>query len=46
VADAVRDGGFPPLFLQPVDFVELYRRELASQQQSRGVMAPGTTTPQ
>ena len=34
VADATREGGFPPLLLQPIDFVELYRRELA-QQQSR-----------
>jgi len=35
VADATREGGFPPLLLQPIDFVELYRRELAQQQQSR-----------
>jgi preprotein translocase subunit SecB len=27
VADATRDGGFPPLLIQPIDFVELYRRE-------------------
>jgi len=33
VADATREGGFPPLLLQPIDFVELYRRELAQQQQ-------------
>jgi preprotein translocase subunit SecB len=26
VSDAVRDGGFPPLLLEPIDFVELYRR--------------------
>jgi len=32
VADATREGGFPPLLLQPIDFVELYRRELAQQQ--------------
>lgn len=35
VADATREGGFPPLLLQPIDFVELYRREIAQQQQSR-----------
>ncbi len=26
VSDAVRDGGFPPLLLEPIDFVDLYRR--------------------
>ena len=25
VADVTRDGGFPPLFLQPIDFMQLYR---------------------
>ena len=27
VADATRDGGFPPLMLDPIDFVELFRRQ-------------------
>ena len=31
IADATRDGGFPPLLIQPIDFVELYRREAASE---------------
>jgi preprotein translocase subunit SecB len=35
VADATRDGGFPPLLIDPIDFVTLYRRR---QQQ-------GQTTP-
>lgn len=26
VADATRDGGFPPLMIDPIDFVTLYRR--------------------
>lgn len=26
VADATRDGGFPPLMIDPIDFVQLYRR--------------------
>jgi preprotein translocase subunit SecB len=26
IADATRDGGFPPLLLDPIDFVGLYRR--------------------
>lgn len=29
VADATRDGGFPPLMLDPVDFVALYQRNRA-----------------
>ena len=30
IADATRDGGFPPLLVQPVDFAEIYRRGLAT----------------
>jgi preprotein translocase subunit SecB len=26
VADATRDGGFPPLLIEPIDFVSLFRR--------------------
>ena len=29
VADAVRDGGFPPLMLEPVNFAELFRKHIA-----------------
>ena len=29
IATAVRDGGFPPLLLDPVDFVALYRQKMA-----------------
>jgi preprotein translocase subunit SecB len=32
VADAVRNGGFPPLLLEPIDFVSLYRQRIAEQQ--------------
>ena len=32
IADAVRNGGFPPLMIDPVDFVSLYRQRLAEQQ--------------
>lgn len=27
LADATRDGGFPPLFIQPIDFADLLRRQ-------------------
>lgn len=29
IGDAVRNGGFPPLYLDPIDFVALYRQRLA-----------------
>ncbi len=29
VSDVTRDGGFPPLNLEPIDFVALYRSEIA-----------------
>lgn len=31
VADTVRDGGFPPLMIEPIDFAALYRRRLQEQ---------------
>jgi preprotein translocase subunit SecB len=34
VATAVRNGGFPPLLLDPVDFVGLYRQRMAAAQPS------------
>ena len=37
IATATRDGGFPPLLLQPVDFAELLRRQQA--QGRRGPIA-------
>ena len=35
VATSVRNGGFPPLMLDPVDFVALYRQRLAQQAGAR-----------
>ena len=32
LADVTRDGGFAPLMLQPIDFVELYRRRVGEGQ--------------
>jgi preprotein translocase subunit SecB len=29
VADAIRDGGMPPLMIEPIDFVALYQARLA-----------------
>jgi preprotein translocase subunit SecB len=35
VADAVRDGGMPPLMIEPIDFHGLYRAKMAEAQQGR-----------
>ncbi len=32
IADAVRNGGFPPLFIDPIDFTALYRQKVAELQ--------------
>ena len=32
IASAISNGGFPPLMLQPIDFVALYQRRLADTQ--------------
>ena len=33
VADLTREGGFPPLLLDPIDFASLYRQRMVQQQQ-------------
>jgi preprotein translocase subunit SecB len=33
IADAVRDGGMPPLMIEPIDFAGLYRSKMEQQQQ-------------
>jgi preprotein translocase subunit SecB len=35
VADVVRDGGLPPLLIEPIDFVALYRSKMAEAQNQR-----------
>ena len=35
VADAVRDGGMPPLMIEPIDFASLYRARMAEAQGAR-----------
>jgi preprotein translocase subunit SecB len=39
VADAVRNGGFPPLYIDPVDFAALYQQRIA-QDEAAGANAP------
>jgi preprotein translocase subunit SecB len=36
VSDVTRDGGFAPLNLENIDFMALYRQELARQQAAQG----------
>jgi preprotein translocase subunit SecB len=37
LADVTRDGGFAPLMLNPIDFADLYRRHMTSQQATQKV---------
>ncbi len=39
VSDVTRDGGFPPLNLENIDFVQLYRQELARRVQAEAAKA-------
>jgi preprotein translocase subunit SecB len=41
VADVTRDGGFPPLMIDPIDFVTLYRRRQEQQAQAGAQPQPG-----
>jgi preprotein translocase subunit SecB len=42
IASAVRNGGFPPLLIDPVDFVGLYQQKMAAGQ---GGQTTSATTP-
>jgi preprotein translocase subunit SecB len=44
VAEATRNGGFPPLLIDPVDFVALYRKRMA-QEGAQPQAGPGPGTP-
>src|SRR5205807_776233 len=39
IATSVRGGGFPPLLLDPVDFVALYQQRVAQMQQQAAPVA-------
>jgi preprotein translocase subunit SecB len=40
VADATRDGGFPPLLINPIDFAELLRRQQTAAPASDAAVEP------
>lgn len=44
IADVSRDGGYPPLMLDPIDFVSLYRSQLEKFQAEQG-SRPAPTAP-
>ncbi len=43
IADAVRGGGFPPLYIDPIDFAALYQQRVAQQQKQPDQGAPAGT---
>ena len=49
MANTSRQGGFPPLLINPVDFADLYRRQngaqAAAQGQANGVAAANADEP-
>jgi preprotein translocase subunit SecB len=45
VADATRDGGFPPLLIDPIDFVSLYRMRQQQAQTARQAEGGPTANP-
>ena len=40
LADCTRDGGYPPLMLDPIDFVALYQQSVAKQSNGDGPAEP------
>ena len=42
IATAVRNGGFPPLMLDPIDFVALYHQRMAAGSSRRPPIAAGS----
>lgn len=44
IADMTRDGGFPPLMIDPIDFAALYRQRIEQQQAQQA--GGGDETPQ
>nr|WP_316651008.1 protein-export chaperone SecB [uncultured Gellertiella sp.] len=40
VADATRNGGFPPLMIDPIDFAQMFAQRMAEEQNRAQVSAP------
>jgi preprotein translocase subunit SecB len=39
VADAIRDGGMPPLMIEPIDFAQLYRSKMSQGQDAAPIQS-------
>ena len=48
IADATRDGGFPPLLINPINFAELFRQKQYDVEDTAGAApeAPASDTPE
>lgn len=46
IADATRNGGFPPMLIQSIDFADLFRRQLESLKAQQGGGGAAAPTPQ
>ncbi|TYR31449.1 protein-export chaperone SecB [Mesorhizobium microcysteis] len=42
VADCTRNGGFPPLMIDPIDFAQMFQQRMAEEQARAKVQASGT----
>ena len=40
IADTIRDGGYPPLLLDPIDFAALYQQQVRARQNQKTAAAP------
>jgi preprotein translocase subunit SecB len=45
IADAVRDAGFPPMLLEPIDFNAIYLQQLQAKKQQEQAAAGGDVAP-
>jgi len=37
VADATKNGGYPPLYIDPIDFLALYQQKSAQEQTDQNI---------
>lgn len=45
IAEITRDGGFPPLMIHPIDFADLYRRQVQTAAEGAGAGAAAAAKP-
>lgn len=44
IAEATRNGGFPPLMIDPIDFAQMFQQRMAAEKVKSGVSAPADKT--